>query len=115
MAAILCKDKGDSTGLGYRTSLQLHFPTICSMLVLIDRGRKLRTHSTKQQEATICLIVISRVGHSLPLLNLAVYPLQVFLIATDDGKGNYLGDFIAVNAFDQFNDFRKKGCSGLDD
>ena len=61
------------------------------MLVLTGRERKLRTHSTKQQEAAICLIVISRVGHSLPLLNLAVYPLQVFLIATDDGQGDYLG------------------------
>ena len=37
--------------------------------------------------------------------NLVIYPLQIVFVAVDDGQGDYLGNIIAVNLFDQIDDF----------
>jgi len=49
------------------------------------------------------------------LSNLVIYPLEVIFVAADDGESDYLGDFVAVDTFDHFDDFGEQRDFGLDD
>ena len=86
----------------------------CSMLVSRPGGKA----SCLLHRATeYCYLSnsMSSLAYSLRLFNLAMYPLQVIFVSTNDGHGDYLGDFVAVNAFHQTNHVGKQRCSGLDD